>query len=462
MATQNQALDWLTAEGPAVETPSRTRLFSRKTLLAGVAVLLAVVGAAVWRITTKTEEPAFGMAAIRRTDITKTISATGKVQALTTVQVGTQVSGTISELHADFNQQVKKGDVIARLDPSQLQAQLTQAQASLLSAQASVATARSNVNTADASVAAAQASLQGAQSGLDDAKTTYELTKHLIEEQVTAKNELLPKEAALNQAAAGRQQALAQLNQAKAQAQSARSQLEQAKAQEQQARAQVEYASVNLQHTVITAPIDGIVVSRSVDIGQTVAASLQAPTLFVIANDLTQMQVLASVDEADVGQLVPDAEATFTVDAYPNDTFHGKILQVRLSPEAVQNVVTYTAVINVANPDLKLKPGMTANINAAIARRDDVLAVPNAALRFKPADAKTSRQKGPAVWKVEGGQLRAVPVKLGLTDGVVTEVVSGELKEGDKLATAVATNGNSKTATQTRSPFTPARPGGRR
>ena len=196
----------------------------------------------------------------------------------------------------------------------------------------------------------------------------------------------------------------------KSQAQSARSQVNQAKAQAQQAAAAVQLASVNLEHTIIRAPIDGVVVARNVDVGQTVAASLQAPTLFLIANDLSRMQVLADIDEADIGQLGPDSRVTFTVDAYPADTFHGRIAQIRLAPQTVQNVVTYTAVIQVDNPDLKLKPGMTANVTAIVAEKAEVLTVPNAALRFRPADAETQRPKtgGPTVWKIDGEQLTPV------------------------------------------------------
>ena len=190
----------------------------------------------------------------------------------------------------------------------------------------------------------------------------------------------------MDQAAAGKQQAIAQVNQAKAQAQAARSQVAQAQAQAGQAKAAVDLAQVNMDHTIIKAPIDGVVVARNVDVGQTVAASLQAPVIFLIANDLTRMQVLANIDEADVGQLAPGSDVSFTVDAYPRDQFRGKVSQVRLAPTTVQNVVTYTAVIDVANGDLKLKPGMTANVTVIGEQRDNVLTVPNSALAVPAAD----------------------------------------------------------------------------
>jgi HlyD family secretion protein len=239
--------------------------------------------------------------------------------------------------------------------------------------------------------------------------------------------------------------------------QSARSQVNQAKAQAQQAAAAVQLASVNLEHTIIRAPIDGVVVSRNVDVGQTVAASFQAPTLFLIANDLSRMQVLADIDEADIGQLGPDSRVTFTVDAHPADTFHGRIAQIRLAPQTVQNVVTYTAVIQVDNPDLKLKPGMTANVTAIVAEKADVLAVPNAALRFRPAGAETQQPKtsGPTVWKIDGEQLTPVKVKLGITDGLVSEVVSRDIQAGDKIAVPAAAKNAATTTTGTRNPMMP-------
>jgi HlyD family secretion protein len=453
MATNKQALDWLIADAP-VEQAKAAHPLPRKTLAILAAAVLAVTAAFAWHAYATPSAPAFGTATIQRADIVKTISATGKLQALTTVQVGTQVSGTVSALYADFNQEVKKGQVIARLEPDQFQAQLTQAQANQASTQAAVVTAQNNVATADASIAAAQANLDRTKSVVDDSQNTYDLTQKLVAAKVSAAHDLQTAQAALNQAVAQRQQALAQVNQAKAQALSAQSQLAQSKAQELQAKAAVDFAAVNLQHAIITAPIDGTVISRNVDIGQTVAASLQAPTLFVIANDLARMQVLADIDEADVGQLAPNAQVNFTVDAYPTETFHGSISQVRLSPNTVQNVTTYTAVIDVANPDLKLKPGMTANVSAIAVRRDHVLAVPNAALRFRPGNT-------PTVWRVgDEDKLQPVRVKLGLSDGIQTEVVSGDVHENDRLAIATAVNG--KNSPQTVSPFQPSRPGGRK
>jgi HlyD family secretion protein len=346
-----------------------------------------------------------------------------------------------------------------------LQAQLAQANATWLSAQASQQAAQSNVLASDAGVQAAQANVDRADAAMMDAQTTADRTRKLVEAGAAPAMDLPTSQSALAQSSAQKQQALAQLNQAKAQAQATRSQVSQAQAQAAQAKAAVDLAQVNLAHTVIEAPIDGVVVARNVDVGQTVAASLQAPTVFLIANDLTRMQVLANIDEADVGQLKPGSKVSFTVDAYPADTFRGAVSQVRLAPTTVQNVVTYTAVIDVANPDLKLKPGMTANVNVSVAESDNVLAVPNAALRFRPDTAPAPRRNnsGPVLWKAENGGLKAVNVQAGVTDGVRTEIVSSDLKEGDVVVVSSTPANGSKSAAApaARSPFAAGGKGGR-
>jgi HlyD family secretion protein len=438
----------------------------RAWIYAAVLAIIAVVAGLAWRATSKVAPPTWSSAEVRRGTVTKSISATGKAEALTTVNVGSQVSGTVAEMYVDFNSPVKKGQIIARLDASQLEAQLTQASANQLAANAAIQTGENAVLSADAAAQAAQFNVERTKSVVDDAQRNLDLTQKMIDAGVTARRDLDTAKAAVAQAAAQHQQAIAQWTQAKSQAQSARSQVNQAKAQAQQAAASVQLASVNLEHTIIRAPIDGVVVARNVDVGQTVAASLQAPTLFLIANDLSRMQVLADIDEADIGQLGPDSRVTFTVDAYPADTFHGRIAQIRLAPQNVQNVVTYTAVVQVDNPDLKLKPGMTANVTAIVAEKAGVVTVPNAALRFQPANAETPRRKngGSTVWKIDGQQLTPVAVKLGVSDGVVSEVVSGAIQPGDKIAVAAAAvNANSgPAATGTRNPMMPMGGGRRR
>jgi HlyD family secretion protein len=407
---------------------------------------------------------------VRRGNLATTISATGKVQAVTTVQVGTQVSGTVSDLHADFNDHVKAGQVIARLDPSQIDAQLQQAKASLASAQAAVATARSTGESQTASVRAAKSNVDRADSVLLEADRAYKSTADLVEAGVTPRRQLETAEAGKVQAAAQKAQAEAQYYQTVAQAQASKSQLDQAMAQATQSKAAVDVAAVNLDRTIIRAPIDGVVVARNVDVGQTVAASLQAPTLFLIAQDLTKMQVLADVDEADVGQLSPDSRVSFTVDAFPTETFQGRISQIRLAPNVVQNVVTYTAVIAVDNPKLLLKPGMTATVTATVAEKQDVLLVPNSALRFRPEAtpattaaapvARSGKKGGPrsngtTLYKVQGVNLQPVRVRLGMTDGISTEVIGEELAEGDRIAAPAQPQGTSaQKQTQTQaSPF---------
>ena len=279
---------------------------------------------------------------ITRGDIVDSVGATGTLQAVTTVQVGSQVSGNIQWLGADFNSIVRKGQQIARLDPSLFQTQVEQARANLTRAKADVERYRVAV---------------------DDAQVKYTRAKEL------AARSLLPQ---------------SDLDAARTALDAAKAQLQSAEAMVVQAQASVSQAQVSLEHTVITAPIDGIVTSRSVDVGQTVAASLQSPTLFIIAADLTKMQVNANIDEADVGRIRPAQHVTFHVDAYPTEEFSGTVAQIRLQPVVVQNVTTYGTVIDVPNPELKLKPGMTANVKIEIARRTDVLRVPNAALRFRP------------------------------------------------------------------------------
>jgi HlyD family secretion protein len=458
----------LIAHAPGPD-PARPRIARRTWRIVAAAALVLALGAGIWRLTARPAAPSYGTARVRRQTITKSITATGTLQAVTTVQVGTEVSGTVSALYADYNSTVKKDQVIARLDPSQFQAQLSQANATWLSAQANVQAAQSNVLAADAAVQSAQANADRTAAALLDAQKSFDRTRQLVEAQVGAAMDLQTAQSTLSQAAAQNQQAIAQINQAKAQAQASRSQVAQAQALSAQAKAAVDLAQVNLDHTIVKAPIDGVVVARNVDVGQTVAASLQAPTVFLIANDLTRMQVLANIDEADVGQLGPDSKVTFTVDAYPTDVFQGAIAQIRLAPQTVQNVVTYTAVINVPNPDLKLKPGMTANVTVITAERDNVLAIPNAALRFRASAASTSSKPqlppnpqphSPAVWKLQNNQINPVPIQPGLTDGTHTEVLSGNLTEGDTIAVPPAATGVKPAQPAVRSPFAPQ--GGKR
>jgi HlyD family secretion protein len=317
------------------------------------------------------------------------------------------VSGTVSWLGADFNSIVSQGQVIARLDASSLDAQRAQAEASLARVRAEVEQARVQ---------------------LADARQKYARASELNARQLLARSEF----------------DAASLGVATSQAQ-----LKSVEAQLVQAEAALNQARVNLQHAVIVSPIDGIVIERSVDVGQTVAASLQSPTIFKIAADMTKMQVNASIDESDIGRVAAGQYVSFTVDAYPGDTFRGTMAQVRLQPAVVQNVTTYSAIIDVPNPELKLKPGMTATVSVEIARRNGVLRVPNTALRFTPTAemlaalggtaAERPRGKGrdQEVWTYSGSTLAAATITSGLTDGQFTEVVAGGFEPGARIVTGV-------------------------
>ncbi|MGE0449088.1 MAG: efflux RND transporter periplasmic adaptor subunit [Vicinamibacterales bacterium] len=315
----------------------------RRALVSLVVLALAGAGGyAYYRYRQRPQPPAITTAVVTRGDVVETVGAAGTLQAVTTVQVGTQVSGTVQELYADFNSIVTKGQVLARLDPSLFQTQIEQARANLIRA---------------------QAELDGLRVALADAQTKLTRARELSARQLIPRTDLETAEVNVRAAEA---------------------QIRSAEAQVTQAQASLNQNQVNLAHTVIRSPIDGLVISRSVDVGQTVAASMQTPTLFVLAADLTKMQVVASLDESDVGRIRPKQPVTFRVDAYPNESFRGIVSQVRLEPKVLQNVVTYATVIDVPNDNLRLKPGMTATVSVEIARATDVLRVPNSALRFRP------------------------------------------------------------------------------
>jgi HlyD family secretion protein len=328
-----------------------------KRALIGLFIVVAIgAGAGAYYVRRGGPEIQVNTTPLTRGDIVDTVGASGTLQAVTTVQVGSQVSGNIQYLGADFNSIVKKGQVIARLDPSLFDAQLQQARANL---------AQTRANTVKA-----QSDLERTKVQLADAQQKFARAKELAARNLLPPSDLDSAKVAVDSA----QASLASQEATVAQTQAAIS----------QSQASLNQNQVNLDHTVIEAPIDGIVTQRSVDVGQTVAASMQAPTLFVIAADLTKMQVNANIDEADVGRIRPGQHVTFRVDAYPTETFEGTVSQIRLQPVVVQNVTTYGTVIDVPNAQLKLKPGMTANVKVEIAKRTDALRVPNAALRFRP------------------------------------------------------------------------------
>jgi HlyD family secretion protein len=357
--------------------------------------------------------------AVERGPLAAKVTATGTLSSLVSVQVGSQVSGTLREILVDFNSPVTKGQVLARIDPRLFESALEQARANQKAAEGNLAKAK------------AQAA---------DAERQYQRSRDLA-----AKN-LVPQ---------------ADLDTAQSAAQAAEAQITASEGSLAQAQASLLQAEVNLEYATILSPINGIVISRNVDMGQTVAASLQAPTLFTIAEDLRKMQVDTSVAEADVGKLEPGMTATFSVDAYPGQTFQGKVRQVRNAPQVVQNVVTYDAVIDVQNEELRLKPGMTANVTFVYAERDDALKIPNAALRFhappewtekegsgkppagrlasaqtvaRPAGESAARNRK-TIWVVRDENPRPVAVVTGISDGIFTEAAGGDLRPGDLVVT---------------------------
>ena len=424
----------------------------RKLILVGGAAAVILLGLGYWGLRDGAKENPYVTAAVQKGDLTQVVTATGTLQAVVTVQVGSQVSGTIAKLSADFNSNVKQGQIVAQLDQDKFRAAVEQAKANVISSQANVGKGKVAV---------------------DDAKRTLERNRELRKRDLIAQSDLDAAETAYDSAVA---------------------QLKVNQAQVELAKAALEQAQVDLNHTVIKSPVDGIVVSRNVDVGQTVAASLQAPVLFLIANDLSKMQVDTNVSEGDVGNVWVDQDAEFTVDAYPTRRFQGKVLQVRNAPIMVQNVVTYDAVVGVDNKDLLLKPGMTANAQFMVNRKEGVLKIPNAALRFRPAEDKPQPQAQQAaegqdnaqrpsaggsagarggdrgnrgggqgqrsggrgregtVYVLRGDKATPVRIRLGITDGTTTEVAAGDIKEGEQIVVAMSSAAQAR-AQAPRRPF---------
>lgn len=424
-------------------------------IAAGLTLAALAIALYVWNLP-KTE---YVTARVDRGDIDATVITTGNLNAVITVQVGSQVSGNIEALYADFNTKVKKGQLVALIDPAPFQAAVDQskatfnsAKAAVLTAQASVAKASSDLASAQANVASQQADIVKAQSAADLAKVERDRRQVLIQQKATSQEDFDTAKANYDQALASMDAAKASLTAAEASADSARkavdvanAQLEQAKATVEQDAAALEQAQFNLDHTRIVAPVDGTVESRNMDVGQTVAASFQAPTIFLIAQDLTKMQVDTNVGEADVAAIRVDQPANFTVDAYPGQVFSGKVWQIRQAPINVQNVITYDVVIAVSNPDLKLFPGMTANVTVLTSHASNALRIPKSALRFHlRAGAGTSSKSAPSGGVQQGsqtlyvldqhGQPKAVRVRLGISDSNYAQVVEdGSLQEGQEL-----------------------------
>ncbi len=444
--------------------------------------LIALSGLGSWAYLRGQSRVEYRTATVDRGDIEATISATGNPNAVVTVQVGSQVSGNIKELYADFNTKVKKGQLVARIDPEIFEAKVNQAKGNLDNARAAVLNARAMLQKTEADIANAKASLEVAKANAAKAKVAVldaqiKLRSRInlfkeggisAEERDSAQATYDSNIAALDAAKAQDQAAGYSLRAAQAQHEVTMAQIAAADAQVKQNEAALKQAQVDLDHTYIRAPVDGTVVSRNVDVGQTVAASFSAPTLFLVAQDLTKMQVDTNVDEADVGRIRVGQDATFTVDAFPGEIFKGKVVQVRQAPMNVQNVITYNAVIGVANPDFKLFPGMTANVKILVDRRTNILRIPNAALRFRPPDLKELPKQGgnasarsPQGWPTGQGahdvrdtqktggdqtiwvlgkdrQPQPVTVKLGLADERFTEIIEGNLDGGHEVIVGTA------------------------
>jgi HlyD family secretion protein len=390
----------------------------RLVLIVSVLTVGLVIGGYVFFNGERKVPVRYRFASIERGAVVSLVTATGTINPVVSVQVGTQVSGMIKSLHADFNSVVKAGDVVVVIDPEPFKARRDQAASNLEISKANAARARTD---------------------LAQRKRELDRAKSLVAQQFVSENDV---DVALTNF------------------QSAEAQVNLASAQVKQAEAALNAAELELKYTIIRSPVNGIVVARNVEVGQTVAASFATPNLFLIALDLTKMQVDTNVSESDIGGMTEGKEATFTVDAYPGQRFSGTIRQVRLAPINVQNVVTYNVVVAVDNRDLRLKPGMTANVSIVVAQKEDVLKVPNAALRFLPPRTDqvnyagksviaSSSQGSPSpggssvptnrsIWKQgPDGELESVPVQTGISDGTATELVSGSLSEGDQVIVGI-------------------------
>ncbi|MDE3168528.1 MAG: efflux RND transporter periplasmic adaptor subunit [Acidobacteriota bacterium] len=425
----------------------------KKAYLAA-ACIIVIIG--VWAyFRSRTDAPKYMTAAVRRGSITAVVQATGTINPLTTVPVGSYVSGTVKYIFADFNTRVKNGQVLAQLDPAIYEAQVIQARGNLQAAEANLSTLQANVQVAAANLTKAQANAK------------YELAAAKRSQDLFSSGVV---------SADSNDQVQSTLGQSQAEVKSSEAALEQAKAQLAQAKTQImsmqgalDAAQTNLKYTTIVSPIDGTVVVRNIDVGQSVAATLQAPNVFSVAQDLTRMQVYAATDESDTGNIRTGIPVTFQVDAFPNDVFHGRVSNIRLNPTTVQNVVTYNTVIDFANPDEKLLPGETAYVTIPTGHAEDTVEIPNPALTFKPQmqpaalqalykrydiprEASTTHLGGwQTVWKLgPNDQIIPVAVQCGITDYNNTQLLQGDIKVGDVLVTAQQnTNGPSGT----RAPF---------
>lgn len=382
-----------------------------KLAAAGVVVAVIIVGAIFGLRGGDSGAIEYRFGAVDRGDVINSISTSGTLGAVVTVDVGTQVSGQVAELNADFNTEVKEGQLIARIDPQSFEARLRQAEADLAIAKANVSMQTAAKVRAEADLASAQANLENRRATDDEAQRELTRKEALLARGVASNRDVTQAKAQADSASAQTRSSEAALRSGQAQIAVAQAQIENSRAQVQQREASVEQALIDLERTFIRAPVNGVVINRQVSLGQTVAASLNAPVLFTIAQDLRRMQVEANIDEADIGQIQAGQQVEFSVDAHAGRTFRGRIEQVRQAPQVVQNVVTYTVIVTANNAQQLLLPGMTANVNVVLNRREDVLRVPNTALRFRPENAAPVERRaggqaggGPPGGGQQGGQ----------------------------------------------------------
>jgi HlyD family secretion protein len=479
-----------------MRTPHKKRLLTIGLIVLALAAASVFVGR-----TSEAPGSQYFTYAVDRGPLRNVVNATGVVQTVVTVQVGSQVSGQVEELHADFNSIVKRGQLLAKIDPRNFEAQVQNSRANVTAVEARVKGSEADLKNHAANLQSSKANLVAAKVTRDNAVNQFNRVAELSQNGLGSKNEYDNAKANADSSQAKYEQALAAVAQVEAQGGSVVAQIEQTKAQLAQAQADLDRALLNLEYCNIYSPVDGVVISRSIDVGQTIAASMQTPTLFSIANDLTRMQVHASVDEADIGIVSSAENVQFTVDAYPNDVFKGKIAEIRLSPQTVQNVVTYAVILGIDNSEMKLRPGMTANIAITVDERENAVKIPNSAIRYtptgfqrdalkdavsetaaptdqgkpeipafaagegnRPALALAPGQKWDPAGKIQfvrperatgragiafvlnaSQQPEARHVVFGITDGSYTEILSGDLKPGDLVivgddAATVATN----------------------
>ncbi|HEY6465948.1 MAG TPA: efflux RND transporter periplasmic adaptor subunit [Candidatus Acidoferrales bacterium] len=412
-----------------------------------IVLAIILVGGGYWYYSkTNADAPKYTTSPAKKGDITSVVQATGTINPLTTTTVGSYVSATVEYIFADYNTRVKAGQVLAQLDPTVFEAQVLQARANLQNAQDNLVTLAANVQADKANMAKSQANVD------------YEQATAKRSQDMFAAGIVSTDANDLTQSTLG--QAQAEVDASKATVSQGEAQLQQAKAQVTSAQGALDLAMTSLKYTTIVAPIDGTVVSRSIDPGQSVAAAMSAPNLFSIAQDLTRMLVYAATDESDTGSIHIGASVTFQVDAFPNDQFTGRVVSIRLNPTTVQNVVTYNTVIDFSNPDEKLLPGETAYVTIPTGHATNTLEMPNAALTFKPTlsrdqqqalfkqynisrQASTTHLGGwQTVWKLNAADNSLIPVAVqtGITDNANTQIVQGDVKEGDEFVTAAQTS----------------------